>query len=237
MQVNATSLITLPAAATATAPFLRVILTAGVIALAGVGDREVGVVSKRSLVSGVGSSTVASIAAMTPGHVLRMVASGAVTLHARVYAGASGMVSATANGYPIGIAMSATSNSGEELDVLLLREASLGTVGFTITKTADYTVLAADSGACFSTVGAAGTVVFALPPATVGLQYDFYVGAVQELRIDPNGTETISLPSSGVAQAAGAYLTANAVGETVKIKCVVAGTWAVFGFTGTWTAV
>lgn len=104
-------------------------------------------------------------------------------------------------------------------------------------KTADYTVTTADSGCAFSTVGAGGTVVFSLPAAVPGLTYRFYVGAVQELRIDPNGTETISLPSSGVAQAAGAYLTANAVGETVDIQCVAAGTWSVFGYTGTWTAV
>ena len=105
------------------------------------------------------------------------------------------------------------------------------------TKTADYTVTAADSGKAFDTTGATGAVVFALPAAVPGLEYFFRVGAAQELRIDPNGTETIALPSTGVASAAGAYLTANAAGETVHIKCIVAGTWNVFGFTGTWTAV
>lgn len=104
------------------------------------------------------------------------------------------------------------------------------------TKTADYTVTVADSGRTFSTAGASGTVVFAMPAAVPGLRYRFYVGAAQELRIDPNGTETISLPSTGVAGAAGKYLTANAAGETVDIECVVAGTWSVFGYTGTWTA-
>ena len=104
-------------------------------------------------------------------------------------------------------------------------------------KTADYTVTANDSGSGFTNTGAGGAITFALPAATVGLNYRFYVNAAQELRIDPNGSETISLPSSGVPQAAGAYLTANAVGESVEIACAVAGTWAVFGFTGTWTAV
>ena len=105
-------------------------------------------------------------------------------------------------------------------------------------KTADYTIVAEqDNGKMFTTKGAAGTVTFALPAATVGQRYRFYVGAVQELRIDPNGTETISLPSSGAAQAAGAYLTANAVGETVEIACCEAGTWAVISSVGTWTAV
>lgn len=104
------------------------------------------------------------------------------------------------------------------------------------TKTADYTVLVTDSGRTFSTAGASGTVTFAMPAAVPGLRYRFRVGAAQELRIDPNGSETASLPSTGVPGAAGKYLTANAAGESVDIECVVAGTWTVFGYTGTWTA-
>jgi hypothetical protein len=103
-------------------------------------------------------------------------------------------------------------------------------------KTANYTVLTTDHETCFTTVGAAGTVVFALPAATVGLEYYFRVGAAQELRIDPNGSEVIALPSTGVAGAAGKYLVADADGESVHIMCTKAGTWSVFGFTGTWTA-
>jgi hypothetical protein len=78
--------------------------------------------------------------------------------------------------------------------------------------------------------------VFSLPVAKAGLHYYFVVGAAQELRIDPNGTETISLPSTGVAGAAGKYLSADAVGESVHLVCWKDGTWAVMGYTGTWTA-
>ena len=105
-------------------------------------------------------------------------------------------------------------------------------------KTANYTVVAnADNGAIFTNAGATGEITFALPPATVGQRYSFAVGAAQELRIDPNGTETIALPSSGAQQAAGAYIIADAVGEYVDIVCVVAGAWNVTGYIGTWTAV
>lgn len=104
-------------------------------------------------------------------------------------------------------------------------------------KTANYTVLASENGNYFSTKGAVGTVVFALPAAVVGLRYGFYVGAVQELRVDPNGTEIMQLPSTGANQAAGAYLTANAIGETLEIYCAEAGVWSVRGAVGTWTAV
>lgn len=105
-------------------------------------------------------------------------------------------------------------------------------------KTADYTVVrGTDNAKTFTTEGAGGTVTFALPAATVGQRYSFVVKATQELRIDPNGTETIALPSTGAQQAAGAYLTANANGESVEIVCVKAAEWDCVSYTGTWTAV
>jgi hypothetical protein len=104
-------------------------------------------------------------------------------------------------------------------------------------KTANYTVTANDNGLTFTNAGATGAIAFALPAATVGLWYRFKVKAAQELRIDPNGTETIALPSSGAQQAAGAYIVADAAGEGVEIQCVAAGAWEVNWYTGTWTAV
>jgi hypothetical protein len=104
-------------------------------------------------------------------------------------------------------------------------------------KTADYTVLTTDIGTTFTNEGASGAVTFALPPATVGLWFRFKSKAAQELRVDPNGTETIALPSSGAQQAAGAYLTFNADGEGIEIECVKAGVWEVNWYTGTVTAV
>lgn len=106
-----------------------------------------------------------------------------------------------------------------------------------LVKTADFTVLAGQNGSVFSTKGAAGTVVFALPAAVVGLRYSFYVGATQELRVDPNGSEVMQLPSSGANQTGGAYLTANAIGETLSIACFETGVWSVVASVGTWTAV
>ena len=110
-------------------------------------------------------------------------------------------------------------------------------VSTTAVKTADYTVTVGDSGKTFTNTGAAGAVTFAMPAAVAGLKYRFRVGVAQQLRIDPNGTETISLPSTGAPSAAGAYIVADAIGESVDIQCVEAGSWTVFGCTGTWTAV
>lgn len=103
-------------------------------------------------------------------------------------------------------------------------------------KATNYTVTTAENGTGFTNTGAAGAVVFAMPAAVPGLRYYFRVSVAQELRIDPNGTETISLPSTGVPGAAGKYLTADAIGETVQLICAVVGSWSVFGHTGTWTA-
>jgi hypothetical protein len=102
--------------------------------------------------------------------------------------------------------------------------------------TAGDTLTTAECGSVHTSVGASGTITLALPPATVGLEYYFRVGAAQELRIDPDGTETIALPSTGVQGAAGKYLVADADGETLHLACTKAGQWSVFGFTGTWTA-
>ncbi len=103
-------------------------------------------------------------------------------------------------------------------------------------KTAAYTIKTSENGTAFTNTGASGAVTLTLPAATPGLQYDFRVSVAQELRIDPNGTETISLPSTGVPGAAGKYLSADAIGETVHLQCFVAGSWSVVGHTGTWTA-
>lgn len=102
--------------------------------------------------------------------------------------------------------------------------------------TASDTLTTGENGTLHTNAGAAGAITFTLPAATVGLHYYFVVDAVQELRIDPNGTETISLPSTGAAGAAGKYLTANAQGESVHLVCAKAGTWAAMSYTGTWTA-
>lgn len=104
-------------------------------------------------------------------------------------------------------------------------------------KTADFAVEEYDAGRVFTTVGAGGTVVASLPPAVAGMgPFTFVVGAAQELRLDPDGTETIALPSTGAQSAAGKYITANAAGESVVIACTTTGAWTVLGYIGTWTA-
>lgn len=98
------------------------------------------------------------------------------------------------------------------------------------------TLTAAESGSVHTNLGASGAIAIVLPAAVVGLEFFFRVAVAQQLQIDPNGSETISLPSNGVPGAAGKYLVADAIGETVHLMCCTAGSWSVMGFTGTWTA-
>lgn len=103
-------------------------------------------------------------------------------------------------------------------------------------KTADYTVVAnTDNGKTFTNEGAGAAKTFSLPAATVGQWFRFVVKAAQELRLDPNGTETISLPT-GVQQAAGKYIGADAIGERISVECVKAGEWETTEAVGTWSA-
>lgn len=93
---------------------------------------------------------------------------------------------------------------------------------------------AAHSGNIYTNTGAGAAASWDLPAATAGLEYFFFVTAAQELRINPSGSETIGLPSSGAQQAAGKYITADAAGEYVHIVCITAGQWETLNYRGTW---
>ena len=94
---------------------------------------------------------------------------------------------------------------------------------------------AAMAGAIVDNTPSGSAAVFNLPAALVGMEFYFYVLAAFALRINPDGTETIGLPSSGAQQAGGKYIEADAVGEYVHIACVKAGQWETLDYRGTWT--
>lgn len=212
-------------------PFLRVKLTAGYLVAAGAADDELGTLEQRTFAT---DGTAAVVPMNTEGTRL-MVAAGAITQYADVYRAASGKISATPNGKRLGIALEASAADGDQIEIYFLPAAAQQLL--VEAHTADDTLTAAEMyGSVHTSVGASGTVVLTLPAAVVGMNAMFRVGAAQELRLDPDGTEVISLPSTGVPGAAGKYLTANADGETVHLVCTKAGQWNVMGYTGTWTA-
>ena len=233
MQANATSMGSFPINSSIGA-YLRVVMSGGYLVAASAEQVDLGTMKQGNQTSGVGSSSVANVVFRTAEGTVWMIASEAIAQFARVYGADGGKVQATPNSNPIGYALTAATDDGDQIEILRT-DAQLD-ASTVVAKTADFDVEAEDTGKTFTTVGAAGTVVASLPPAVLGLRYRFRVGAAQELRLDPDGTETIALPSTGVQGAAGKYLVADADGETVDIECTKAGQWSVFGFTGTWEA-
>lgn len=216
-------------------PYLRVMMSAGYLVVAGSTDLEYGTLENRVL----STDTMAAVVPANLGGTRFCVANGAITQYALVYRAAAGKISATANGAAIGIALESAAADGDQIEVLWLlgKPTQNGQFESVEAHTADDTLTAAEMyGSIHTSVGATGTITLALPAAVVGMNAKFRVGAAQELRIDPNGTEKISLPSTGVPGAAGKYLVADANGETVYLVCTKAGEWSVFGYTGTWTA-
>jgi hypothetical protein len=140
------------------------------------------------------------------------------------------------HGFPYGAIAQASAAAAGKVRALILPPAVMDRSGTVLPKTADYTVLLADLGKVLTNTGATGAVVFSLPAAVVGYEVFARVDAAQELRLDPDGTEQICLPSTGVPGAAGKYLVADALNETVHLKCREAGIWDCLSYTGTWTA-
>ena len=168
-----------------------------------------------------------------------MIADGVIAVDAPVYSAASGKVSATAasGSYQVGTALTATTADTQEIEVLTCIPMPVSTPAVVVNAAgATVSALQATAGVVVSNAGASSDATFALPAAVVGMRVTGVVEAAQKLILDPNGTETCALPSSGVQGAAGKYLWADAVGENVELICLTTGTWDVYNFTGTWTA-
>jgi len=203
------------------------------LAAAGALDREIGTLDRAALATG-DSRTVRLRTA--PG-TSKFVAAGVITAGNLFYGAAGGKVSETNNGNLIGIALETTTANNDVFEGLRMADGRAASdVRSVEAHTAGDTLLAAESGSAHTNTGASGTITLVLPVATVGLEFFFALGAAQELRLDPNGSETISLPSTGVPGTGGNYLVADLIGETVHLVCCVAGNWNVIGYTGTWAA-
>ena len=97
-----------------------------------------------------------------------------------------------------------------------------------VTESADFTILSEQNGTAFSNEGSSGIITGTLPVAAVGLEYVFVRNETgNDLRVDPNGTETIR------GGGAGKYLELNADGESATLKCFKLLEWEVIASNGT----
>jgi hypothetical protein len=100
-------------------------------------------------------------------------------------------------------------------------------------KTANYTVLAADAGTQFDNIGAAGEVDFTLPAAAAGLRYGFTCAVNQTLKIIAGASTTIA--NGATISAAAGNASANAKYAHLELEAVSATEWVANCATGTWT--
>lgn len=222
---------TFTAGAAALNAYEHVKLSSGLVVVAGAGEAGIGYTLQACA---AGAAVAVQIFRPT----VLATAAGGFSAGASLYSAANGRVDDVANGNVIGIALEAATAAGDVVEILPnVPHYAASITNTVVPRTTNLTLTDGDSDKIYTTTGASGTVVFTLPASTAsGVRFLFYVGAAQELRIDPNGSETIALPSTGVQGAAGKYLTADAVGEWVEVRSLVAGGWAVTGFAGTWTA-
>jgi hypothetical protein len=84
------------------------------IALAGVSDKSIGTLEEASFASG----DFRAVRLRSADGTRKMVANGAISVGADVFAAASGKISATRNGFPEGIALEAAAADGDIIEVL-----------------------------------------------------------------------------------------------------------------------
>lgn len=114
--------ITLPAnpAGGDIARYRRVTLTAGVVALAGITVRDFGMLEHRYVSSGLGKTETASVLAANASGTRMCIAASAIAQYAVVDTAADGKVNdgAVATSIPYGIALTAATADGDEIEVL-----------------------------------------------------------------------------------------------------------------------
>ena len=110
-----------------------------------------------------------------------------------------------------------------------------GVTGFGVvtSKTASYSVLAADSYKDFDNTGAAGSVTFTLPASVVGDVFSFTATEAQTLVVDAPAGVTIYVED--LASTSGGTFTATARGAYLLLKCRSATTWYAQARLGSWT--
>ena len=229
-----------PAGTTAIPQFSRVILSGGVLVEAGAGDVELGTVEYQQFTTNF--LTDLPVRLRNAEGTVKMVAAAAITSGAAVYGAASGQITSTPNKNFIGFALQAASGANSVIEVERAHVPS-SPAGQVVVEahTANYTVVAGDSGKILSTTGASGEVDFTLPTAAVGLQYSFACDTTNLMKVLPQagdkiGTPTTStVPPTDVMGTAGKGISATAVGGFVELTCIAANEWYVTKSAGNWT--
>lgn len=94
-------------------------------------------------------------------------------------------------------------------------------------STANYTLVAADSGKHYDNTGAGGAITFTLPEGSTanGFYATFHVAAAQAVNIDPaDATDRFISP---ITNAAGDKIASSTAGDYVKVLCIGDDSWVI----------
>lgn len=207
---------------------LRVVLSSGKLALAGINDVELGTMEAAVFAD----LDLASVRLNTARGTSRFIAAAAIAVGADVYGAASGKVNDVGGGAYIGVALSAAAGDGEVIEVL-----RLPAPGGNITHhTAGATLTRAQRNSVHTNLGAGAAIALALPQdAVAGDRFVFAVMAAQELRVDPGAAGAIYI--GGAKQNDDAYITADDEAESVTLVADGNGDWVAVSPVGTWSVV
>ena len=114
---------------------LRVHLSGGYLAAAGITDNELGVMEELSLAA----DSRGSVRLPGQGETVRVTAASGVTQYAEIYAAASGKISATPSGPRWGIALEAASGDGSQIEALRLPGGAAGGQGSVVVEEVTFT--------------------------------------------------------------------------------------------------
>jgi hypothetical protein len=101
-------------------------------------------------------------------------------------------------------------------------------------KTTAYTVLYSESDAVYTNEGAAASVNFTLPSATVDATYTFFVQDADGIQITAAAGDTIRV-GTAAPTATGGNITSTTIGSSIVLVAINSTEWISIAVTGTWT--
>ncbi|TXH54740.1 MAG: hypothetical protein E6Q97_10220 [Desulfurellales bacterium] len=162
----------------------------GELELCGPGDSPLGSVAALGAGHGVAGSPVTVALLNKPGSLV-VIAAGAITLGAPVYAAASGRVSSSSTGRAVGLALIAAVTAGDQIEILPLESLSAvsgGLASFTLfsdffhyTSTEDFTSILTDSGTATVSDGAGGLLDLVPSDGSVADNDEAYIKSTAEV--------------------------------------------------------
>jgi hypothetical protein len=213
-------------AGAAIAKYLRVKLSSGKLAVAGATDVGLGTLEDASFADG----DVRAVRLRSAQGTVKMVAAGAISAGADVWAAASGKVNDVGGAVYEGVALDAAAADGDVIEVLRVPEPG----GAITHHTASVTLTRAQRNSVHTNLGASAAVTLTLPQdAIAGDRFFFNAMTAQELRVDPGAAGAVYI--NGAKQADDKYVSFDDEGEHVTLTADGNGDWIAGPSNGTFT--